>query len=134
MTDDDYIDLLRSTRAEVLGLGLSELDNRITSDMGASDGPYWDLVFYLKHLRDEMQLGSDSQYREIIGRLRRFVRTESGEPIAGIRIEFSRKEAQRYGMSQFELVGNAEFGRLANEIGVLIKELDEDYRSSHGLA
>jgi hypothetical protein len=88
MDNQDYRELLQATRDKVEELGLSALDERITSNMRCSDGPFWDLLFYLKHLREEIQLGSDIQYRETLRRVREYVQTESGAPVEGMRIEF----------------------------------------------
>ncbi len=126
MNDDDYRELLRFTRAQVRNIGLGAIDERIMSNMRGSDGALWDLTFYLKHLREEVQLGSDAEYRDTLRRVRRHVETESGRPIEGIRIELSPEDAERYGMRSFEITPNAELGAIAAEIGELIESLIEE--------
>ena len=84
MNDRDYRELLRFTRDQVASVGLGAIDERIMSNMRGSEGALWDLTFYLKHLREEIQLGSDAEYRETLRRVRAHVETESGGPIQGI--------------------------------------------------
>ena len=126
MTNEDYRELLRATRLQVAELGLRALDERITSNMRGSEGPFWDLLFYLKHLREEIQLGSDTHYRETLRRVRQHVRTDSGEPVAGIRIEFSSEDAERYGLPHLDIAPSQELGTIAAELGELIRALSED--------
>jgi hypothetical protein len=114
-------------RTQVGELGLSALDERITSNMRGSDGPFWDLLFYLKHLREEIQLGSDAQYRETLRRVRQHVQTESGVPVEGIRVEFSPEEVERYGVRELVLAPSRELGGIADEFGALIEALRNDY-------
>ena len=123
MNDRDYRELLRFTRDQVAALGLGAIDERIMSNMRGSEGGLWDLTFYLKHLREEIQLGSEAEYRETLRRARRYVETESGRPIEGIRIELSPEDAERYGMRYFEITPNAQLGEIAAELGGLIEAL-----------
>ena len=130
MTNEDYRTLLRSTRTQVAELGLRALDERITLNMRGSDGPFWDLLYYLKHLREEIQLGSDTHYRETLRRVRHHVVTESGQPVAGIRIVFSAEEAERYGVHQLDLAPSQELGAIAEEFGRLIGALNADHEQN----
>src|SRR4030095_11860813 len=114
MTNEDYRTLLRETRTHIAEVGLRVLDERITSNMRGSEGPFWDLLYYLKHLREEIQLGSDTHYRETLRRFRQHVATDSGAPVAGIRIELSPEEAERYGVSRLD-------SHLAENLGLLRK-------------
>jgi len=95
--------------------------------MRGSDGPFWDLLFYLKHLREEIQLGSDVQYRETLRRVRRYVETESGVPVEGIRIEFSSEEAERYNMRELVITPSRELSGIGEELGALIEALRSDH-------
>src|SRR5207249_4842956 len=123
MNDHDYRELLRFTRDQVARLGLGATDERIMSNMRGSEGALWDLTFYLKHLREEIQLGSDTEYRETLRRVRRHVQTQSGRPVEGIRIELSPEDAERYGMRYFEITPNAQLGEIAAELASLIESL-----------
>jgi hypothetical protein len=123
MNDQDYRELLHFTREQVASVGLGAIDERIMSNMRGSEGALWDLTFYLKHLREEIQLGSDAEYRETLRRVRRYVETESGRPIQGIRIELSPEDAERYGMRYFEIMPNAELGEIAAELAALMESL-----------
>ena len=127
MNNEDYRSLLQSTRAQVNKLGLSALDERITSNLKGSEGPFWDLLFYLQHLREEVQLGSDVQYRETLRRVRRYVETESGEPVEGIRIDFSAEEAERYNMRDLVIKPSRELSGIGEELGALIEALRSDH-------
>jgi hypothetical protein len=93
MNDRDYRELLRFTRDQVVNLGLGAIDERIMTNIRGSEGALWDLTYYLKHLREEIQLGSDAHYSETLRRVRRHVETQAGRPVEGIRIELSPEDA-----------------------------------------
>jgi hypothetical protein len=126
MNNDDYRAILQETRRKAADFGLRAIDERIISNMRGSDGPFWDLLYYLKHLREEVQLGSDVQYRETLQRIRQHVVTESGAPVEGIRINFSPEDADRYGMTHLDLAPSRELGSIAEEIDSLIEALNND--------
>ena len=126
MKDADYIALLRETRKLASALGLGAVDERIVSGLKRSEGPFWDLIFYLKHLREEIKLGSDSQYRETLRRARQYVTTEAGGPIKGIRIDFSPEDAQRYGTRELIVTPSPELDSIGNDLEELIVELGND--------
>jgi hypothetical protein len=44
MTNEDYREILQSTRQMLKQAGLSGVDERIMSDIRGSDGPFWDLI------------------------------------------------------------------------------------------
>lgn len=127
MNDQDYRELLRTMRAQVSNLGLGAVDERIMPSMRESDGPFWDLTFYLKHLREEIQLGSDTEYRETLRRVRRHVETESGEPVEGIRIDFSPADAERYQIPHLDIKPSSELGDIARQLDELIRSLITDH-------
>jgi len=131
MTNADYRELLRTTRLQVADLGLRALDERIISNMRDSKGPFWGLLFYLKHRREEIQLGSDSLYRETLRRVRQHVKTESGVPVAGIRIDFSPEEAERYGVRRLDFAPSHELGDIAEELETLIRALSQDHERNN---
>jgi hypothetical protein len=126
MNNEDYRAILQDMRRQTSDLGLRAIDERIVSNMRGSEGPFWDLLYYLKHLREEVQLGSDVQYRETLRRIRQYVATESGVPVEGIRIDFSPEDADRYGVSYLDLTPSRELGSIAEEIGSLIEALNSD--------
>lgn len=126
MNNEDYRSILEDMRRQAGDLGLRAIDERIISNMRGSEGPFWDLLYYLKHLREEVQLGSDVQYRETLRRIRRYVTTESGAPVSGIRIDFSPEDADRYRVSHLDLAPSRELGSIAEEIGALIEALNND--------
>jgi hypothetical protein len=123
LNDQDYRELLRFVRAEIQRLNLGAIDERIMSNMRGSEGALWDLTFYLKHLREEIQLGSDTEYSETLRRIRRHVQTQTGRPVEGIRIDLSTEDAERYGMRSFEIRPNAELGEIADQLGLLMESL-----------
>lgn len=132
MNNEDYRTILQDMRRQASELGLRAIDERIVSNMRGSDGPFWDLLYYLKHLREEVQLGSDVQYRETLRRIRQYVETESGVPVEGIRIDLSPEDADRYGMRHLELAPSRELDSIAEEIGSLIEALNNDRQRNSG--
>jgi hypothetical protein len=132
MNNEDYRAILQDMRRQTSDLGLRAIDERIVSNMRGSEGPFWDLLYYLKHLREEVQLGSDVQYRETLRRIRQHVVTESGAPVEGIRIDFSPEDAARFGVRHIDLAPSRELGSIAEEIAALIEALNNDRDQSQG--
>jgi hypothetical protein len=128
MTNEDYREILQSTRRMLREAGLSGIDERIMSDIRGSEGPFWDLTYYLKHLTEEVTLGSDVQLGNVLRRVRRHVRTESGEAVEGIRLTVSGEDQERYSVEQIDFAPNPELGEIARELRALIDELYEDHR------
>lgn len=98
------------------------------SDIRGSDGALWDLTYYLKHLTEEVSLGSDIQLGDVMRRVRHRVRTESGEPAQGIRVAFSEEDAARYEVDHIDFAPNPELGRIAADLRELIGEIHDDHR------
>ena len=130
MTDSDYREILGAVRSRLRELGFGMIDERIMSNMRGSDGAFWDLEHYLKNLREEVRLGSDLQFREIMQRANRYIVTETGQPLRGIRIDFAIEEVERYQMRHLDIVPNSEMGWLAEELGNLLSELRIDHDRS----
>ncbi len=130
MTEGDYRDTLRFIRRRIRELGYSGLDERIMSDIRGSESPFGDLIFYLKQLKKEISLGSDIHLANVLRRIGRYVQTESGQEIEGIRITVSSEDQERYGIdAEIEVTPTPEFGEIAQELQILINELNEDHRS-----
>ena len=128
MTNKDYHDILASTRSMLKEIGLSAIDERIMTDMRGSDGPFWDLTYYMKHLTDEIALGSDAQLSGVLRRMRQNVRTESGEAIQGIRLDLAGEDRERYDMQHIDFTPDPVLGEIALELRSLIEELHDDHR------
>jgi len=128
MTNEDYREILQSTRQMLRQAGLGGVDERIMSDMRGSEGAFWDLMYYLKHLTEEVTLGSDVQLGNVLRRVRRHVRTESGEAVEGVRVTVSGEDRQRYDVEHIDFTPNPELGEIAQEFRALIDELNEDHQ------
>lgn len=128
MNNEDYRDILQFTRRVLNQAGFATIDERIMSDIHGSEGAFWDLTYYLKHLTDEVTLGSDIHLSNMLRRVRQHVRTESGEPIEGFRVVISEEDRERYNADQIDFAPNPELGELAQELRSLIEELYEDHR------
>jgi|GEM_PF-7088429 len=92
MNDKDYRDILEFTRRVLSKAGFAAIDERIMSDMHGSEGAFWDLLYYLKHLTEEVALGSDIHLSTVLRRVRRYVETDSGEQIEGVRVLISEED------------------------------------------
>ena len=130
MTNQEYQDLLQSTRQMLRAAGLGAVDERIMSDIRGSEGAFWDLTYYLKHLTEEVALGSDLQLGNVLRRVRRHVHTQSGESIEGVRVAVSEQDRGRYNVDHIDLAPNPELGQVADDLRTLINELTEDHRSN----
>jgi len=128
MTDKDYREILEFARQTLKQAGFGGIDERIMSDMRGPEGPFWDLVYYLKRLTEELALGSDVQQGNVLRRIRRHVETESGQPVEGVRVVMSDEDRKRYDLEYIEFVPNPQFGEIAQELRALINELREDHQ------
>ena len=128
MTNQDYRDILRATRSMLREAGLSNIDERIMSDVRGSEGAFWDLTYYLKHLTEEIALGSDRQLSSVLRRVRRNVQTQTGEEIEGIRVALVGEDRERYDMQHIDFAPNPALDEIAQELRSLIEELYEDHR------
>src|SRR5260370_546537 len=129
LSEQEYQLLLRQLREILRANGLGAIDERIISDLRGSEGPFYDLVVYLKHLIEEVSLGSDAQLREVLRRIRNAVHTDSEQPIAGVRVELSPEERQRYQIERIEFTPDSEFQQIAQELGEILEDLQGDYYS-----
>ena len=127
MTDQDYREILRSTREMLRESGFSGADERIMSDLRGSDGPFWDLTFYLKHLTEEIALGSDDQLSGVLRRVRTNVQTESGETIQGVRVYMVGEDRKRYETDHIDFAPDPQLDEIASELRALLEELYDDY-------
>ena len=130
MKDRDYREIFESTRRLLKELGLANIDERIMSDLKGSDGAYWDLIFYLKHLTEEVALGSDIQLGNILHRVNDYVQTESGKTIEGVRVIVSEDDRERYKNEHIDLLPNPKLRHIVQELRTVIEELKKDYQKS----
>jgi len=132
MDDKDYKEILQFTRELMRNRGFAAVDERILSDMRGSEGAYWDLTYYLKHLVEEIALGSDRQLVNVLRRYRENVRVEAGGPIVGIRVEMSEEDRKRFDRQYFDFEPNHELGEIAEDLKLLIHELHNYRENSKG--
>lgn len=97
------------------------------SDIRGSEGSFWDLTYYMKHLTEEIALGSDAQLSGVLRRVRQNARTDSGEAIQGIRLELVGEDRERYDMRHIDFAPDPELGEIAQELRLLIEELIDDH-------
>lgn len=128
MKDEDYRDILQFTRKALNKAGLTAIDERIMSDIRGSEGPFWDLTYYLKHLTEEVALGSDIHLSNVLRRVRRHARTASEEPIERVRVVISDEDRERYDAKEIDFAPDPELGKVAEELRALIEELYEEHR------
>ena len=132
MNSDDYREILQDLRRRVPEFGLGNLDDRIMSGRRerTADGDFQELISYLQDLRDEIQLGSDEQYREVMRRIRENVGTTTGEQIDGIRIQFSESEGRLFDRQHLDLKPSPQFQEIAAELTDLITQLKDDHEDN----
>jgi len=120
---DDYRDILRSTRKTLIDAGLGGVDERIVSDLRDLQGPFDELVHYIKLLIDEISLGADEQIKRVLRRVRASVHTESGEPIEGIEVRLSPEEHHRYGVERLIFGPDKTLQKIVTDLQLLLDEL-----------
>jgi|MTBAKSStandDraft_2_1061841.scaffolds.fasta_scaffold06718_4 hypothetical protein len=130
MTNDDYQEILQATRKMLMQMGLGGVDERIMSDIHGSEGPFWDLMYYLKHLSEEVPLGADTQLSSVLRRFRHHVGTESGDMVEGIRVIVSEEDRRRYDLDHIDFAPNPELSEIAHELHALIEELHKGHNSN----
>ncbi len=126
LDNDEYVEILQYLRRLLRDGGLGSVDERLALNLQASDGPYYDLVFYVKHLIEEISLGSDRQLTAVLRRFRNVVETDSGRPVEGIRVSLTSDEARRYGTETIEFSPDSKLQEIVDELSQLLDELHRD--------
>jgi hypothetical protein len=85
LNDTDYAEILSFLRRLLQQNELGSMDDRLARSLRGSDGAYYDLVFYLKRLIEEINLGTVRQLGSVLSRFRDVVETESDHDRAGLR-------------------------------------------------
>ena len=128
MTDDDYREILRSTRQALDRNGLSRIDEHIRSFDRPKEDAFEDLIQYLRQLIDEIRSARSQPIDSIMERINKYVRTESGFPVQGIRVETEEGEYAYYEPSRSDLRDRRQLWDLASSLEVLIEELEREHR------
>jgi len=129
LSEEEYRDLLQDLRRLIRREELGAVDERIASQIQGSEGPYFDLVSYLRLLISEMSLGSDDQLRSVLRRVRESAETESGSPIGGFRIQLTPEESRIYNTDSFDLAPAPNAQEAASELRAVLEELEIDRRN-----
>jgi hypothetical protein len=132
MTEEDYREILQYARRKMNSFGLSSIDERIMSDLRSTEGPFEALLYYLKHLTEEVALGSDTHLDRVLMRLRRNTRTETDEPIEGVRLTISEQDRDQFGTDHIDFMPSSDLGQIREDLHALIDYLMEDRRRSRG--
>lgn len=127
LSDSEYTDILRSLRMTMRESGLAATDERIMSEFRERQGPFHDLMAYLRLLIIDLSLGSDAQVRTVLHRMRTAAETESGVPIQGFRLELSPEESRRYGTESVDFGPSPELNQTLADLHSLLEELGTAY-------
>ena len=127
LSDNEYLEILQSLRQTMREAGLGSVDERILSDLRGSEGPFYDLTIYLKLLISEFSLGSDEQLRNVLRRVRRSVKTESGDPVQGFRVQLSPEESRRYETEFVDFAPPPQLEQIIAELRSILEELRSDW-------
>ena len=127
MTDDDYREILKLIRQALDRDGLSRIDEHIRSFDRPKEGAFEDLIQYLRRLTDEIRSSRSQPIDSILERFNKYVRTESGAPVQGIRVETGEGEYAYYEPSRSDLRDRRMLWNLASTIEALIEELEEEH-------
>ncbi|NJD78344.1 MAG: hypothetical protein FIB08_14835 [Candidatus Methanoperedens sp.] len=127
LKDDDYREILKDMRNSLRHAGLGGIDERIISELHGSQGPFYDLVYYLKLLIDEIALGGDEQIKNVLRRVRSSVETDSGHLIDGIEIQLSPEESDRYRTNKLVFGPDPALQEIVTDLRSVIEEIKEDH-------
>ena len=131
LTEKEYRDILTDMRNFIRQVGLGGIDERIISELHNMQGPFYELVYYLKLLVDEIALGSDEQIKSVLRRVRGSVETESGSPIQGIEVQLSPEEADRYRTKKLIFGPDPALQKIVTDLRAIIEELKSDHNSEN---
>ena len=126
LSDADYDEIFQYVRSVTRDARLGAIDEQITSKLGSSGESFSDLVNYLKGFIDEISSESKSQIYPIIQRFRQHVKTESGVPIQGVRVNLTEDEQRRYQVRELVFTPKEELQVLASELGQILREIIDD--------
>lgn len=126
LNEADYRDILRNAREMLRKAGLGGMDERIISEIRNAETPFYELVYYLKMLTEEIALGADEQLGSVLRRVRHTVETESGEPVKGIEVQLTAEESERYGTSKLVFGPDPELQEIVKELHSILNELIAD--------
>ncbi len=126
LKDDDYREILKDMRNSLRHAGLGGMDERIISELHGSQGPFYDLVYYLKLLIDEIALGADEQIKNVLRRVHSSVETESGHHVEGIEIQLSPEESDRYRTDKLVFGPDPALQEIVSDLRSVIEEIKED--------
>jgi hypothetical protein len=129
MTDEEYRDILQSTREWLKQVGFGGIDERLMLSFRESRGPFHDLIRYLEALAEEIALGSDVQLANVLRRLRQHVQTESGGAVEGIRVLMSDNERRLYQESQIDFALDPSLSEVVRDIREVITDLEVERRN-----
>ena len=132
MTDTDYREILRSTRQALDRFGLSKIDERLMSFEKPQKRALEDLIQYRRHLVHEIRESGSNPVDRILERINKYVRTESGAPVQGLRVETEEGEYLYYEGSQFDGRQRLELERLASILEDLIRGIEHENDRDQG--
>ena len=133
MQDAELEELLQFTRQEMRRRNRSDVDALLVESRSRDiQSPREQLIRYLEGLRDEAQLGSERVSREIVSRLRRSVRSSTGN-VEGVVVDVNQQDRRVFGTNEIRLTGSPALDDVVVRLNAFIEDLREDGRSEHGI-
>jgi hypothetical protein len=130
LNNEDFVEILGYTRHLLIERGFRDIDERLVSGLHAAEGnSFYDLVGYLKGLTELTRSATSRQMNRTLARLREFVRTEDGGPIAGFDLVMTEGDADRFRTDETPLGGSAELDNVVEELEGIIGQLFEEYHN-----
>ncbi len=126
LNDTDYAEILSFLRRLLQQNGLGSMDDRLTRSIRGSEGAYYDLVFFLKRLIEEINLGTDRQLGSVLSRFRDVVETESDQSIQGIRVSLTEEEQRVFQTETIDFAPDPQSQEVVTDLLRLLDELHTD--------
>jgi hypothetical protein len=117
---------MQHTGAQMLQAGLGDLVLRVVDTFEANEPPNRQLLQMLDALHRELQHHDLLTTQRIMRELARTVRTETGEPPDGMRLDLSDAHQNLYGVQEVDLMPGVEMTHTLHEIETLRVQLAED--------
>lgn len=116
LSQTEWAEVLEHTRRRIREAGFEEVDTRVTMDFATTQDSFIDFSRYLanviKALRERSQYGYNKAYHAV----REAIRTEDGQPVEGIEVEFVEGDASLYRVSRLDLSKVDDLGSLISAL------------------
>lgn len=134
MRDDEFQSVLDHLRTQLVELGRSDLNERISADFGGTGQPGEDLARYIERLAQVLESDSQDAYRRTISLLNDNIEVEQGGRIEEIELEVLPEHRAVYGANRLTLSSTArDLTPIVEELRGLLLEVRREIDRGWGI-